>query len=258
MQDFNEEHLSEIFIKAKKKKLLKTKTSKLKNTFFKRLLVANEIKSILIVPIYYNDEFSGFIGMDDCTYERNWSKEESFILKTLASNISYALERDKNEKLIYKSEEKFKLIANNIPGTVYLSKFDEFATRVYLNDSIETLTGYSKLDFLEQKISLMDLLHPEDIELVIEHQNRKFNEGKPYHDCYRIKKKSNDYIWIEEFSDAIRKENAIEYIGGILFDITNQIETEAILKEKELAEAANKAKSDFLANMSHEIRIPLT
>ena len=52
LQDFNEEHLSEIIIKAKKKKLLKTKTSKLKNTFFKRLLVANEIKSILIVPIF--------------------------------------------------------------------------------------------------------------------------------------------------------------------------------------------------------------
>jgi PAS domain S-box-containing protein len=257
LQEFDNEHIREIAIKAEKKKLFKSKTNKLKDSFFKRLLIANKIKSILIVPIYYNNEFTGFIGMDDCTHERNWSKEESFILKTLASNISYALERDKNEKLIHKSEEKFKLIANNIPGTVYLSKFDKFSSKVYINDSIEKLTGFSKFDFLDHKISLLSLTHLDDKDRVFEQKNNNFKQGIPYHDRYRIRKKTGDYIWIEEFSDAIRKNDSIEYIGGILFDITNQKETEAILKEKELAQAANKAKSDFLANMSHEIRTPL-
>jgi two-component system, sensor histidine kinase and response regulator len=44
---------------------------------------------------------------------------------------------------------------------------------------------------------------------------------------------------------------------GMVRDITQQRQEEALRQEKATAEESNKAKSEFLANMSHEIRTPL-
>lgn len=149
-QHFTESDLKEIIEKAQNKKILNILTRQLdEDSYFKNLLILNDIKSILILPLYIHDVFTGFIAFDDCKNERRWSEEEIYIFQTLANNISSALERNRNQTKIIESEEKFKLIANNIPGTVYLSKFDAFSTKIFLNDEILNLTGYSKSEFLK-------------------------------------------------------------------------------------------------------------
>ncbi|MBX9848951.1 MAG: response regulator [Rhodocyclaceae bacterium] len=58
---------------------------------------------------------------------------------------------------------------------------------------------------------------------------------------------------------ALTQQNGvITGLVGSILDITDRKRSEsAILHAKEVAEAANKSKSDFLANMSHEIRTPM-
>ncbi len=231
--------------------------SKVENKGIRDFFANLEIQSILILPIFAKKALYGFIVFDDNNYEREFTSDEISVLSSLTNNISSSLERNINEKIIYDSEEKFRLLADNIPGTVYLSRYDENASKVFVSDEIEKLTGYIKNDFLENKISFLSLIHPEEKEDVLNEQKIKIQNGQAIHSIYRIKRKDNQYVWVEEFGDSIVKDGVIEYIGGIYFDITFKKEAEKAIKDKEYAEDANKAKSDFLANMSHEIRTPL-
>ena len=257
LQDFNYENLKEIIDQSIEKKPFSAIINQMNDSFLKRLLISNEIKSILILPIYYQDKFSGFIGLDDCTFEKTWSEDEIYMLQTLANNISLTIEKNKTESLIYESEEKFKLLANNIPGTVYLANYDEQWTKVYLNDEVENLTGYPKNDFLEHNLHFKDLIQPKYIDFVRNEIESAISKKSSFNFEYQIIKKDGSLIWVEEFGDAIYKDNKIVYLEGIFIDITERKTTQSAVKEKELAESANKAKSEFLANMSHEIRTPL-
>ncbi len=230
---------------------------KIKNEKTKEILTSIGTKSILILPITVKDQLYGFIAFVVEKNDREWMNDEINILENLAKSISHAIERNINENIIHESEEKFKLLANNIPGTVHLSKYDDKWSKIYLNDEIENLTGYPKSEFLENKIYYMDLVHPQDIKIVLNKAKELFKEKKKIHLVYRIIHKKGHSVWVEEFGEPILKDGEIAFLGGIFIDITQKMEADKAVKEKEYAEAANLAKSEFLANMSHEIRTPL-
>lgn len=257
LQEVPFEFFLDIVVPLKSKKIYKKLVKDIFESDFKELMKAQGILSVLIFPVHVQNKLIGAIGFDDCTAERIWSEDEIIILETLVNTISSAIERNLNESLLHKSKEQFRLLAENIPGTVYLSKNDDEWTKIYINDEVKNLTGYSKEEFLEKKISYIDLIHPEDRDRIIKQQKEILLKGKKIHQEYRIIKKDHSIVWVEEFGDIIKDGDTIDFIEGIFIDITERKNKENAIKEKELAIAANKSKSEFLANMSHEIRTPL-
>jgi PAS domain S-box-containing protein len=257
LQNLPYAYFEELLTPLLNNKIFEETVPKIENESLKNKLLAVDVTSLILFPIFVKNKFHGFLGFDDTYNERKWNEDEVNILQTLSRNIASSIERITNEIAIYESEEKFRLLANNIPGTVYLSKYDTNLTKIYINDEIEKLTGYQKSDFLNNKLSFIDLIYPEDKERTILEQQNAIESGKQIHLTYRIVNKNNAIVWVEEFGDVIYKEGKIAFIEGIFLDITETKQTESFIKAKELAEASNKAKSEFLANMSHEIRTPL-
>ena len=253
----SQNQIPEIIEVLKQNKPYFTLTKNITNKTTREFLEKIDTKSILFLPIHVKNEFYGFIVFDHFTIERQWEVEEINTILTLANNISSAIERNLNEAIIHESEEKFRLLASNIPGAVHLTKYDDKWSKIYLNDEIEKLTGYPKEDFLQNNIYYLDLVHPEDMQMVLEKSKEIFNLKQKTHLIYRIISKTGNVKWVEEFGEPIFNDGKIVNVVGIFIDITQRIEAEEAIKAKNYAEAANKAKSEFLANMSHEIRTPL-
>ena len=231
--------------------------SRIANVSVRNKLINVGVQSLILFPIFVKDKFHGFLGFDDTNEERIWNEDEVNILRTLARNIAASIEQMDSETIIHESEEKFRLLASNIPGTVYLADNDETYTKIYLNDEIVKLTGYEKNLFLSNELLFTDLIHPDDVHQTMSEikANLLLNQG--FHLTFRIIRKDQKIVWVEEFADVIIKNDKIVYIEGIMFDITQRKEADEAIKGREYAEAANRAKSEFLANMSHEIRTPL-
>jgi PAS domain S-box-containing protein len=257
LQNLPHEFFEELILPILDNKIYESTVSKIDNESLKRKLLQVDVISLILFPIFIKNKFLGFLGFDDTSEEKKWSEDEINILQSLASNIASSIERIAGQKAMYESEEKFRLLANNIPGTVYLSENDTKYTKIYLNDEIKKLTGYDKSEFLEKRIYYSDLIHPEDYDRVNTESNDRLSKSQPFHFTYRITNKKGEIVWVEEFGDAVINKGRITYIEGIMLDITTRKLAEDAIKSLEYAEAANKAKSEFLANMSHEIRTPL-
>lgn len=128
------------------------------------------------------------------------------------------------------SEAKFKILADTIPGAIYLCNFDAPYTMLYVNRQIEDITGYSADDFLNGKVSIAQLFHPDDAEMVNSLITQAVTERKKFKLRYRIRHRAGNWRWIDEVGVGVYNNDKLDLLEGYMTDITAQKESEEKLQ----------------------------
>ncbi|MCK6470807.1 MAG: PAS domain S-box protein [Planctomycetaceae bacterium] len=142
-------------------------------------------------------------------------------------------ERKAAETALRESEEKFRLLAANIPGVVYLCRNDERYSMLYLNELVEEVTGYPVQDFLADRISFVELYHPDDAPEIGPAVDAALAQHKPFELRYRIRRRDGKWRWIHEVGVGVFLDGRLQFLEGFLHDVTGEVQASEALWESE-------------------------
>ena len=93
------------------------------------ILEAQNIKSLAILPLYYDDKPIGYIGFDDCEKCRKWSGEDIRLLKNIADILAILIIRRNAEEKSEHSLDVMQTISDNIDSIIYVSDIHNYEVK---------------------------------------------------------------------------------------------------------------------------------
>ncbi len=181
-------------------------------------------------------------------------RDETGRIASLAGTVQDISER-------HEERARLAALADNLPsGAIYRleKQADDSLVVTYMSAGIVRLIGIPAAQIIRDRTAFLHAIHPEDRAGYQAAMEQSRLEGSPLDHEFRMNTWDGRLIWMHCRSAPRRQSDGRVVWDGIARDITGErLAAKALQQAKEVAESAERTKSDFLATMSHEIRTPM-
>ncbi len=193
----------------------------------------------IAIPLKVEEKVIGALNVYS-TEEDAFSREDVKLLEELANDVAFGIvtlrnriERQKAEEALRKSEEKYRMVVENLNEIIYVIEDDLLKGKLkFISSKVEDITGYLPEEFLENPGLWIGIVHPDDLADMQSATEEILKTGKPGNRIYRIcHKKTGNYIWIEDkIAPQYDENDSITAFFGAARDITDRKEAEEMLR----------------------------
>jgi len=104
----------------------------------------------------------------------------------------------------------------------------------YVSPQAETILGYPAERWIDEPTFWVDHLHPEDAAWAVPFCATATAEGRAHSFDYRMIAADGRTVWLRDLVEVVLKEGMPKTLLGVMIDITEQKQTEAALREREV------------------------
>ena len=133
------------------------------------LLEMQQIRSLVLVPLFLDGRVSGCLGLDRVRTEQRWSDEDAGLLRTAVDIIASAIQRQGIERDQRASEQKFYSVFASSPDMILISTIENGAI-VEVNPAFERILGYERYEAIGRStIELEFWVDPQERARLVHH-----------------------------------------------------------------------------------------
>ena len=165
-------------------------------------------------------------------------------------------ERHTATAALHAASERAALIARSA-GIGTWEAIDMDAPAVW-DDQMFRLRGLAPRSMALNREQRLALVHPDDVERVLDSAAGKNGDGRPSAYEFRVRLPDGSYRWLASRSNLLRDDQGhpVNRVG-VNWDVTESKNAELARQQAALSARDNLAKTQLLSRVSHELRTPL-